>query len=638
MFEIGLSCEFDGNQESGYSKFQIKESSLFEHPDKKEFSGMFSHGSYSFLSRIPEPLCYAEKARKKLWVFGTVFTSKAYATSIGSSVQRIYAREVLQIYLEGAAELTTKVKGSFVLILWNDLTEELKVITDRHNVLPLYYSQKGKNIIISSAIPVLVKMANLEIVLDPVGFASQMIFDYPITDLHYIKGIKRFLAASEYTFSRSGLEHRKWWSVTSLHHEELMSPKDSLKALSELMYENVALYGSDAEKLLVSLTGGFDGRTNLSMLRKPKEYFLTYSYGMPGSLQIRVPQEISNKTGINYQPVYLDGLFLENYSWYSHRSTVYSNGLAPIGFANIDYAFSRLSNYSNIAMTGLFGSEILRPLSPDLGIQMNKRVFDLFFHEKGRELARNYLQQFFTSSALMDTVLGDGIEEVCDLFERNYVQKYKEFGREKSSFFFLLEEGMPKYFQQEIQIERTYVSTRSPYLDNDLIDLIYQTPFAGMYNGFLGNNKIKKRRGQLLYAHVIEKYFPELNRIRVDRLYKPIDLVRPFPLNYLLLAIGVTRKNLYLKSKGGNDTFKTENWTRSTIRNILQQHKSNPLVNLDFNPKILEGSNRNDANDITFRHMVAIIEFMNYLNDERSQTQSSPFCPEEHPGESLVHP
>ncbi|KAA3629098.1 MAG: hypothetical protein DWQ02_18610, partial [Bacteroidetes bacterium] len=479
--------------------------------------------------------------------------------------------------------------------------------------------------------------ANLSIAIDPIGFASQLVFDYPITDLHYIKGIRRFLAASEYTFSKSGLEQKKWWSVTSLHHEQLLPPKESLKALSALMFENVALYGSDAEKLLVSLTGGFDGRTNLSMLRKPKEDFLTYSYGMPGSLQIRVPQEISKKTGINYQPVYLDGTFLENYSWYSHRSTVFSNGLAPIGFANIDYAFSRLSNYSNIAMTGLFGSEILRPLSPDLGIQMNKRVFDLFFQKNGRALARKYVQQFFIPTELLDNILGEGLETVFDLFEREYVQKYREYGTEKSSFFFLLEEGMPKYFQQEIQIERAYVSTRSPYLDNDLIDLIYRTPFAGMYNGFLGNNKIKKRRGQLLYARVIEKYFPELNRIKVDRLYKPIDLIRSFPINYLLLAIGVTRKNLYLKRKGGNDTFKTEIWTRSTIRDILKQHKNNPAMDLVFNPDLFDFSNRNDANDITFRHMIAIIEFMNYLNDEKSQTQSSPFHPEKYPGQSLVH-
>ncbi|KAA3625952.1 MAG: hypothetical protein DWQ02_20670, partial [Bacteroidetes bacterium] len=206
MFEIGLSCEFDRNPETGFSKFRIRESSLFEHPDKKEYSGEYSKGSYSFLSRIPEPLCFAEKNSKKLWVFGTVFTSKRYANSIGSSTKRIYAREVLHIYLEGAADFTSKIKGTFVLILWDEQSKELKVITDRHNVLPLYYHSEGKNLYISSSIPVLTKMANLSIAMDPIGFASQLVFDYPITDLHYIKGIRRFLAASEYTFSKSGLE------------------------------------------------------------------------------------------------------------------------------------------------------------------------------------------------------------------------------------------------------------------------------------------------------------------------------------------------------------------------------------------------------------------------------------------------
>ncbi len=637
MFEIGLCCRLDAPSGLPFSHFSIKGISLFEHPDVLEYSGAFSQGTYSFLSRLKKKQSHAEKGDKKIWIFGTVFTNQTYAASIGEKPKRIYAEEVLNITIQAPDKVTDKIKGSFVIIFWEASIPKLTIITDRHNVLPLYYHQQGKRLFIASNIPLLVKMADLKIKIDPVGFASQLVFDFPVRDLHYIQGIKRFLAASIYSFDKYGLERNEYWSVTSLYHENLLPPKDSLELLSKILVENIALYSEDAPKLLVSLTGGFDGRTNLSMLQRPREDFLTYSYGMPGSLQIRIPQEISRKIGIRYQPIYLKGEFLTNYSTYSHNATVYSNGLAPIGFANIDYAFAQLSDFANTALTGLFGSEILRPLSPGLGIQMNDRVFDLFFDTKGREKVREYVKQFFRPSELINTVFKEGLEALFDIFESEFVEKHKTYNPVNRSFFFLLEEGMPKYFQQEIQIERTYVDTRSPYLDSDLLDLIYRTPFAGMYNGFLGNNKIKKRRGQLLYVRIMEKYFPELNRIRVDRLYKPIDLIRPFPINYLLLAIGVTRKNLYMKSKGGNDTFKTNLWTRSTIENILNQHAKNPLIDITIKDRLKDYSNRNEATDITFRHLIAIIEFMNYLNDENSKTQGRALYQEKLPGQSLLH-
>lgn len=637
MFEIGLSCRFEGYKENSASPFSIKQLPLFEHREQKEYSGKYDQGSYCFLSRIAEPLCFTEKAGKKLWVFGTVFTNRKYADALGTHPKRVYAREILSILLEGPSELTSKIKGSFVLLLWDNTLKTLKIITDRHNVLPLFYCHKGKDLFISSSIPLLVKMADLDLTIDPVGMASQLVFDFPISDLHYLKGIRRFRAASTYIFSNDGMERESWWSVSSLFHDDLMSAEEALGKLSSLMFENVRLYSSDAPKLLLSLTGGFDGRTNLALLRKPKKDFLAYSYGMPGSLQIRVPQEVAGKTGIQYEPVYLEGEFLDNYSKYSHRSTVFSNGLAPIGFANIDYAFSRLSRFSSIAMTGLFGSEILRPLSPGLGIQMNNRVFDLFFDPNGPQKVKDYIKQFFNPSNFLKQVLTEGLEAVYEIFRKEFVERFEGFGNERTSFFFLLSEGMPKYFQQEIQIERAYVHTRFPYLDNDLIDLIYQTPFAGMYNGFLGNNKIKKRRGQLLYAHVMEKYYPQLNRIKVDRLYKPLDLIRVFPLNYLLLAAGVTRKNLYLRRKGGNDTFKTEAWTRSTIDQIVKDHQQSPHIDLSIKDSIIEPSQRTEATDITFRHLMSTFEFLKYLNNEKSKTQRSSFYQEKHPGQSLLH-
>ena len=96
------------------------------------------------------------------------------------------------------------------------------------------------------------------------------------------------------------------------------------------------------------------------------------------------------------------------------------------------------------------------------------------------------------------------------------------------SFFFILQEGIRKYFMQEIQIERVYVTTRFPYLDDDLVELIYKTTFAGMYNGFLKKSMVKRRKGQLLYAHIINKYKPELERFFLIGVINPMIYLNHF--------------------------------------------------------------------------------------------------------------
>lgn len=610
-----MECSFEKGAARRRSPDSLAGREPFARVAGREFTGVFSHGRFCCRTRLEPGLCYEERGEDRLWVFGSVFSRRAYAETLGRKPFRMYAPELLSLLRDDPDGFHRQVKGSYVMVHWDEKAGRLRMSTDRHNVLPLYYLRRGKRIFVSSSIPHLLRDSGMDLELNVKALASQIIFDYPIGEDHFIQGVKRLLPASVYSFSEEGLRRRQWWRVTEVHHEELMSPEDGLEALMALLFENVELYASDVDKFLLSLTGGFDGRANLSMVRRKREDFMTYSYGMPGSLQLTVPQEISRKLEVPYRPILLEDDFLARYTELSRLSTIFSNGLAPLGFANIPYAFSKLSTFADTAITGLFGSEILRPLNPSIGIQLNRRAFTLFFEPAGpvRREIENYVGDFFAPGSLQQAVVQEGIPAVLREFEEEHVRPYRDYGPVKSSFFFLLEEGLPKYFQQEIQIEREYVTTRFPFFDSDLIDLIYQTPFAGMYNGFLGRSKVKRRKGQLLYAHIMEKYYPELNRIRVDRLYKPIDLLRPFPFNYLLLAWGVGRKNIYMRYKGGNDTFKTRKWAQPTIDDILKGLEDNHGPGLRFREELTERKLASEEHYLTYRHLLAILDFVNHL-------------------------
>ena len=404
------------------------------------------------------------------------------------------------------------------------------------------------------------------------------------------------------------MKKKVYWDVSSLFHRKLLDKKESLDLLAEKLKTNVNLYSSDAEKVLISLTGGFDGRTNLAVLDCPKEEFLCYSYGMPGSKQIKVPQEIAKITGVNYQSIILDQKFLDEYYENTLITSYFSNGTAPVGFCNIPYSYIKLMHYSDTIITGLFGSEVLRPLHNNR-IQVNDQSFAIFLSDNFKSGIDKALNNINVNNYFPDVSLGDTKDELIDFFKSNYFEKYKNFEKTTIFFFFIIQEGIRKYFSQEISLERVYVTTRFPYFDTDFVNLIYKTPWAGMYNGFLGESKFKRRRGQLLYAHILKKYNPALGKIILDRGYRPDDLLLPFPVNFFKIGKGVLETKRYVKKVQGNDTFKTEIWAKETLEKITQMpyNKGNSILRIHLDGQLIDC--KQPSSYLTYRHMASIRAF-----------------------------
>lgn len=610
MFDILFIKNFTNKLDYLKINFDFEKLPFYESIKKFQYNINLKNAKCFYLERDKNNINYYNKDYWHTFVFGFVFTNKIYSYDEKENPKIIYAKEVFQLFSKYQQSLVKYIKGSFVILFYNNSTEEIFVISDRHNVLPVYIYNKNGLVIISSSVKAIVHTGLVHTNYDRVSLLQQLIFDYMLDDYTLFKEIKRIKPATIYYISRNGERKQEYFQINNLYHEKLLPRMESLDLLAEQLFENVQLYTSDKKKILVSLTGGFDGRTNVAMLRKEPEEFLCYSYGMPNSRQIQVPELIAKKLKINYQPVYCDSEFEKNYVNLGLKVTEFSNGTAPFTQAVMPYAYSKLNSFSDTILTGLFGSEILRPLH-NLGIIINdfsERIF--LSNDPKRELnevineliSLNYFKKSFFEK--------NDIEEFKEFFLQNYIDKFSSYGKIIRFFLFIIEEGIRKYFSQEIQSERVYVSNRFPYFDQDFIDLIYKTTYAGMYNGFLGKSKYKRRKGQLLYAHIMKKYKPELLNIILDRGYEPGDLIKPFPMNYLFIARGVFKTKKYYK-KVGNDTFNTPVWAQGYISYTKESFDNSNF----FTDKILDYSILKD--DRKLLKMAHFVSIYNYLKNVR---------------------
>ena len=107
-------------------------------------------------------------------------------------------------------------------------------------------------------------------------------------------------------------------------------------------------------------------------------------------------------------------------------------------------------------------------------------------------------------------------------------------------------------------MERLYLSNRFPYLDTDVVDFIFRSPFAGLHSNPFKPTPSQRIRSQFFYAHLINANRPELLRATTDHGFPPSDLLKPFS----LLRIGP--KYLYRRQVNKMRKyreFKTEEWT-----------------------------------------------------------------------------
>jgi len=557
MFDIYGVIDFHRRRDLSKIKNPFEQYTYYAHIPFQEHVVKGNHFRIIYLERPKTSGNYCCDDSKHFFLFGYVFSNKNYELLEGKKPKKLLAVEVYSLYKRFEKEVVNYIKGSFVLIIYDERDNDLICISDKLNVLPIYYAFKNGVFIFSSAIKPILDSGFVSARIDKTAIIEFAIFDYPLGSKTYYEDIAMLDYGTLLQANNKGIRTARYFAVDHLFQEKLMKKKESLQALGELLHENINLYASHKEKFLVSLTGGFDGRMNLALIDRSPDDFLCYSYGMPGSRQISVPMEISQRLNISYKPIYLDKEFEEQYEDCALKAVFFSDGTAPILRADYPYAYKRLMEFSDIAITGLFGSEILRPLR-NLGTQVNDNSGRLFMGDDFDTDLKNICEYEKKRLYLKPELFKECFEELRTCVWENYFATYRNKDKLTRFYIFFIGEGVRKYFMQEIRIERVFVTTYFPYFDSDLVSLIFKTQFAGMYNGALKQSPFGRRNAQSLYAYLISRYKPALGDIITDRGYKPKDLLSAF--SYIKILPGYLKTKKYYK-KVKNDTFNAERWT-----------------------------------------------------------------------------
>ena len=460
------------------------------------------------------PLQHFRHGDDHLYLIGDLVLPSSYAeeTAIAAYLSQ-------QLRRGAVAEL----KGFFYLLLVNVAEKRLEVHSSFLNILPVYYRQTAGQITISSSLKRIVESSDQQPRISEHYVVEKLLFYYAFLNRTPFEGIHTIPSCHFLRVEAGRLRFPVSVELSDFFVSRPRKWRDHLDSLSQLFKEEAAAF-IPKQPFALTLTGGFDGRTILALALHQQATFSTFSYGLPTDPDVIVPRQIGRRLGFEHRHFDLGLSYAKDRFWDDGVSFVrQTEGAGNFSRAHYVHTADSLAPDFPFLLSGNFGSELLRSMKSP-GVMASPVLFDLFSCESKDD----FMQKTAQTPALRFVDRETYAEAVEAVAEEAWTYKTalpEDLTTNQRFHLYMFGEVFRKYFGPEIVMQSNYLRHRAPFLNHTLVKALLGTTLAGANSNFRETNPIRRFHGQVLYAHVLLKTFPQLLDIPLDRGYRPRDLL-----------------------------------------------------------------------------------------------------------------
>lgn len=180
-------------------------------------------------------------------------------------------------YEEWGENFVKKLNGMFAFAIWDEREKRLLLARDRAGIKPLYYCRLGNELIFGSEVKTILKyfkvVKNLNLNLDLDSLSLYCYFGYLPGNNSMFKDTKKLLQGHIVSFSKSGMEIKKYFQI------EKAIEKENGKDLEKLIENSVARELHADVPVGVLLSGGIDSSLisyYISKIKKLKSFSIGF--------------------------------------------------------------------------------------------------------------------------------------------------------------------------------------------------------------------------------------------------------------------------------------------------------------------------------------------------------------------------
>lgn len=373
-----------------------------------------------------------------------VFSGEEFSerSSAGGRIQSLtYVTELYARYGFGFVE---RLNGRFSGVLIDAAKKTAILFNDRFGLDRIYFCSTSAGFFFATQAKALLRIFNTSQHIDVAAAAQVFSVGCVMQGRTLFPGIEILPPATSVVLrDRSAWTSRQYFQPSSWEQQEKLEESSFYACLRELFSRVIPRYTCDQEQCAMSLTGGLDGRMIMAWSRAKAGDLPCYSFNGPyrECHDVRIARDIAASCSQPHQVINIGRDFLDQFAELACQTIRVSDGTMDVSGAVELYANQLARDIAPVRITGNYGSEIMRG---NVAFRPRRWSHDLFEPEFKRKLE-----------------------------QAEHVYREERRGDDLS---FIAFKQVPWHHYARFSVERSQVVVRSPFLDNEIVALMYRAP------------------------------------------------------------------------------------------------------------------------------------------------------------------
>jgi asparagine synthase (glutamine-hydrolysing) len=351
-------------------------------------------------------------------------------------------QKLIEFYKNAGGAFIGRLNGPFSGLLIDKNRRKVFLFNDRFGIQRIYFHETADAFYFASEAKALLRILPDSREFDPEGVADFLTFGCVLdwkTLFHHIAIVP---GGSLWTFENDRCKKGKYFSPETWESQPQLTGKEFEGRLQQTFKQILPRYFETTSKIGIALTGGLD--TRMIMACCPRDHGHATCYTFTGNngqtLDDRIAARVAAAANLDHRLLRLGSDFFSNISTYADKTIFATDGCAGVFNAHELYFNQRARKIAPIRLTGNYGSEILRGISTFKKIPLAPQLFN-------PELRETITSQAAKLSA-----------------HKAHPVTFAAFKEVPWNLFGNLAAG------------RSQLRFRTPYLDNELVALMFQAP------------------------------------------------------------------------------------------------------------------------------------------------------------------
>ncbi|MBV8216073.1 MAG: hypothetical protein JOZ08_22885 [Verrucomicrobia bacterium] len=465
------------------------------------------------------------------------------------------ARYLMELYQEFGEEFFLQLNGWFSGIIADLRKRRLTLFNDRFGMGRIYIHEGKDEFIFGSQAKSLLKIRPDLRSIEEESLAEHLRYNCVTKAKTLFKGISLLPPGSCWDFEDSVQpKRRSYFHFSDWEKQPTLEPEQFYQAFSETVSRVFPSYARGANPVAFSLTAGLDTRMIAAALQEGNRSVPCYTFGGQwGELfDVSVARKIAKVNNQPFEAITIDGRFLTGFPEFARRAIYLSDGTHDAFGAHDVYFNETARKIAPIRLTGKFGSEVVRI----------RRLMPSLIYPSG------LLQPSLTS-----------------LVER--LPSYAEINPNNHPLTRVVSQEIPWHEFGRVAIEQSEITLRTPYMDNELVKLMYQAPLAVRTAGTVQEQYVRDKSRELGTIATNMGKFASDNRMITKLLYGAawalfkVEYIYLFATPHWLTRVDRTLAKLRLeKILSGRQKWEGYRlWIKTHFSEFIQGMLLNPQAN-----------------------------------------------------------